>query len=53
VEIAIKYHYHEVLDIIGDLFVKLFKGLEKSFAVEIETVRKQFNAEPFEFIEPA
>jgi nondiscriminating aspartyl-tRNA synthetase len=53
VEIAIKYHYHEVLDIIGNLFVKLFKGLEKSFATEIETIRKQFNAEPFEFIEPA
>ena len=28
IEVAIKYHYHEVLEIIGDLFTKIFKGLE-------------------------
>ena len=53
VEIAIRYHYHEVLDIIGDLFTQMFKGLQKNFASEIETIRKQYNVEPFEFIEPA
>lgn len=53
VEIAIKYHYHEVLDIIGDLFTQMFKGLQKNFASEIETIRKQYNVEPFQFIEPA
>lgn len=53
VEIAIKYHYHEVLDIIGDLFTQIFKGLESQFAAEIATVRKQYPAEPFEFLEPA
>lgn len=31
VEIAIKYHYHEVLDIIGNLFTSIFKGLEKKY----------------------
>ena len=29
VEIAIKYHYHEVLDTIGNLFTSIFKGLEQ------------------------
>lgn len=53
VEIAIKYHYHEVLDIIGDLFTKIFKGLEENFANEIETVRKQYPSEPFQYLEPA
>lgn len=53
VEIAIKYHYHEVLNIIGELFTSIFKGLEKQFAAEIQTVRKQFPSEPFQFLEPA
>lgn len=53
IEVAIKYHYHEVLDIIGDLFTSIFKGLETRFASEIETVRKQFPSEPFQFLEPA
>lgn len=53
VEIAIKYHYHEVLDIIGDLFIQIFKGLEERYSNEIETVRKQYPSEPFKFLEPA
>ena len=28
-EMAIKYHYHEVLDVIGGLFTSIFKGLEE------------------------
>ncbi|CAF1148698.1 unnamed protein product, partial [Brachionus calyciflorus] len=46
-------HYHEVLDIIGNLFTSIFKGLEKQYAKEIETVRKQYPSEPFQFLEPA
>lgn len=52
-EMAIKYHYHEVTDVIGNLFTSIFKGLEENFKEEIETVRKQFPSEPFEFLEPA
>lgn len=26
-EMAFKYHYHEVVDTIGQLFVEMFKGL--------------------------
>ena len=28
-EVAIKYHYHEVIQIIGNLFTSIFKGLEE------------------------
>lgn len=28
-EVAIKYHYHEVVQIIGNLFTSIFKGLEE------------------------
>lgn len=52
-ELAIKYHYHEVVELIGDLFTQIFKGLEANFAEEIEIVRKQFPSEPFQYLEPA
>jgi aspartyl-tRNA synthetase len=53
IEMAFQYHYHEVLHTIGDLFVSIFKGLEKNFADEISTVYRQFPAEPFKFLEPS
>lgn len=52
-EMAFKFHYHEVVETIGEMFIDMFKGLQKNLAYEIATVRKQYNAEPFEFIEPA
>jgi aspartyl/asparaginyl-tRNA synthetase len=29
IEMAFKYHYHEVVDVIGELFTSIFKGLEE------------------------
>ena len=46
------YHYHEVLEVIGDLFVNIFKGLQSQYAKEIEVVNKQFPADQFKFLEP-
>merc|ERR1719320_587759 len=37
-EMAFKYHYHEVLDLIGDMFVHIFKGLQDQYKEEIATV---------------
>ncbi|VDD83401.1 unnamed protein product [Mesocestoides corti] len=51
-EVAFKTHYHEVVDLIADMFVNIFKGLQRDYAVEIETINKQYKAEPFRFIEP-
>ncbi|XP_054162546.1 aspartate--tRNA ligase, cytoplasmic-like [Oppia nitens] len=51
-EMAFNYHYHEVLDIIGELFVDIFKGLESRCTDEIAAVGRQYPAEPFKFLEP-
>ncbi|CAF3234470.1 unnamed protein product [Rotaria sp. Silwood2] len=52
-EMAFSYHYHEVVNTIGDLFTQIFKGLAERFATEIAIINKQFPCKPFEFIEPA
>ncbi|XP_005095117.1 aspartate--tRNA ligase, cytoplasmic [Aplysia californica] len=52
-EMAFNYHYHEVLEVIGEMFVNIFKGLQQNYAEEISLVGKQFPAEPFKFLEPS
>ncbi|EEC09900.1 aspartyl-tRNA synthetase, putative [Ixodes scapularis] len=52
-EMAFNYHYHEVLDIIGQMFVDIFKGLRDRYADEIAAVNRQFPAPPFKFLEPS
>lgn len=52
-EMAFNYHYHEVLEVIGALFVDIFKGLQSKFATEIESVGRQYPSEPFKFLEPS
>ncbi|XP_012255412.2 aspartate--tRNA ligase, cytoplasmic [Athalia rosae] len=51
-EMAFKYHYHEVLNTIGETFTELFKGLRDQYAAEIATVNEQFPVEPFTFLDP-
>lgn len=51
-EMAFKYHYHEVLDTIGHLFTEIFKGLRDQYATEITAVGNQYDVEPFKFLEP-
>ena len=52
-EMAFRYHYHEVTDTIAAMFVKMFKGLRDNFQTEIQTVCKQYPSEPFKFLEPS
>ncbi|KAJ3012449.1 UNVERIFIED_CONTAM: aspartate--tRNA ligase dps1 [Siphonaria sp. JEL0065] len=49
-EMAFEEHYHEVLDVLGELFVFIFKGLETRYKAEIETVRRQFPFEDFKYL---
>lgn len=42
----------KVLDLLGDLFVSIFKGLQSTYAQDVEIVGKQFPREPFTFLEP-
>lgn len=51
-EMAFKYHYHEVLDVIGQTFTEIFKGLRDQYAAEIAAVAHQYDVEPFKFLEP-
>jgi len=52
-EMAFKYHYHEVVKEIGNTFIHIFKGLRDEFATEIATVNEQYPREEFTFLEPA
>merc|ERR1712037_442482 len=45
-EMAFKYHYHEVVDTIGNLFTSIFRGLRDNFQDEIKAVAAQFPHEP-------
>jgi len=45
-EMAIKSHYSEALDVINDMFVYMFNRLEKEFAKELEIIRAQYPFEP-------
>ncbi|XP_034946292.1 aspartate--tRNA ligase, cytoplasmic [Chelonus insularis] len=51
-EMAFKYHYHEVVDTIGQMFTELFCGLRDNYADEIAAVNQQYKVEPFKFLDP-
>lgn len=51
-EMAFKFHYHEVLDVIGQTFTDMFTGLRNEFSAEIAAVGQQYKVEPFKFLDP-
>ena len=50
-EMAFDEHYHEVMEVLADMFVNIFKGLRSNFAKEIAIVREQYPIEEFKFPE--
>jgi len=50
-EMAIDEHYHEVLDVLDNMLLSIFKGLQNKFGKEIETIKKQFPSEDFLFLD--
>lgn len=50
-EMAFNEDYHEVVDLIGETMVEIFKGLEENFKNEIELIHKQYPAEDFKFLD--
>lgn len=44
---AFEEHYHEVIEVLEDLFVFIFNGLRERFAKEIAVVREQYPVEEF------
>ncbi|KAA8902963.1 hypothetical protein FN846DRAFT_891342 [Sphaerosporella brunnea] len=50
-EMAFNEHYHEVMELLADMLVNVFKGLRQHFAKEIAIVREQYPIEEFKFPE--
>ena len=50
-EMAIEEHYHEVMELLDDLFKHMFRGLTQTYKNEIEVVRKAFPADEFKWRE--
>ncbi|KAJ2784641.1 aspartate--tRNA ligase dps1 [Coemansia javaensis] len=48
-ECAFREHYHEVMYMIGEMFVYIFRGLEERWAHELAAVRRQYPSEPLKF----
>ena len=46
-EMTFEEHYHEVLDVLSELFVFIFGELKKRYSKEIDIVRKQYPIEDF------
>lgn len=53
IEMVINEHYFEILDLLSDLFIYIFKGLHERYSKELNAVRDQYYFEPFKFKEPA
>ncbi|XP_077298178.1 aspartyl-tRNA synthetase isoform X1 [Arctopsyche grandis] len=51
-EMAFKFHYHEVLNTIGQTFTDIFRGLRDNYAAEIAAIGQQYNVEAFKFLDP-
>lgn len=46
-EMAFNEHYHEVVDLLNELFFFMFSELPKRYSTEIATIRRQFPADEF------
>ena len=46
IEMEIKEHYFEVLDILGELFYYIFNGLKERYSKELEIINNQYPFEP-------
>ena len=51
-EMAIKEHYFEVLDVLDDLFIHMFDGLNERFSHELKVVAQQHPYEPLKYLRP-
>lgn len=51
IEMQIKESYYEILEIIGNVFNHIFKGLETRFEKELAVINEQFEYVPFKYSE--
>ncbi|KAF5375072.1 hypothetical protein D9758_000228 [Tetrapyrgos nigripes] len=50
-EMTIEEHYHEVMELLDELFLSIFRGLREKYKTEIEVISKQFPCEEFKWRE--
>ncbi|KDQ63697.1 hypothetical protein JAAARDRAFT_29717 [Jaapia argillacea MUCL 33604] len=50
-EMTIEEHYHEVMEMLDNLFKAIFKGLNDRYRKEIDVIQKQFPADEFKWKE--
>ncbi|GJQ10802.1 hypothetical protein GpartN1_g4991.t1 [Galdieria partita] len=50
IEMAIREHYFEVLDVLEQLFIGIFEGLRLRFSTEIELVQEKFQISPIRYL---
>eukprot|EP01084_Bolivina_argentea_P092311 166092_1 len=48
-EMEFMEHYHEVLKVIGDVFVYIFENINKYFKYELDTINKQYPFTPLKY----
>ena len=51
-EMAIHEHYYEVLDMMGNLFIHIFDGLNEHFQHEMKMISQQYPFEPLVYTRP-
>lgn len=51
-EMTIQTHYFEVLDMLADMFVYIFKNLKEKFKTDLDIIKKQYPFEDFKCKEP-
>ncbi|KAF8519062.1 hypothetical protein JB92DRAFT_2900429 [Gautieria morchelliformis] len=50
-EMTFEEHYHEVMDLIDQMLLSIFRGLKERYAKEIDVIGKQFPADEFKWRE--
>jgi aspartyl-tRNA synthetase len=48
-EMAFKSHYHEVLDVIDQIFINIFEGINKKYQKELEIISSQYPFKPIRY----
>lgn len=49
IEMAFHDHYHEVLEVMNDLFISIFEGLATRFSKELEIISQQYPFQPLKY----
>ncbi|KEP55699.1 aspartate-tRNA ligase [Rhizoctonia solani 123E] len=50
-EMTIEEHYHEVMEVLDNMLLHIFKGLKTKFSADIEAVRKVYPSTEFTWLE--